>query len=118
MSNLGFPFGNYYFCHPLNVTIWYDMILHTLHDDKKWIHLTFFVTLIWNSHNTYKLAFDGYFLHPSCGSTFQSIWGQTCWHEDSHAFWYSKWCLHWISQLESWLQFHWILSGLLQHFYH
>jgi solute carrier family 35 protein E3 len=21
MSNLGFPFGNYYFCHPLNVTI-------------------------------------------------------------------------------------------------
>jgi hypothetical protein len=26
MSNLGFPFGNYYFCHPLNVTIWYDII--------------------------------------------------------------------------------------------
>jgi hypothetical protein len=25
MSNLGFPFGNYYFCHPLNVTI-YDII--------------------------------------------------------------------------------------------
>lgn len=72
-----------------------------------------FVSLIWCSYNTYKLAFDGYFLHPPCCSTLQSVWGQTCWHENSYAFWYSKWCVYWISQLESWFQFNWILSGLL-----
>lgn len=66
-----------------------------------------------SSHNTNKLAYDGYVLHTLCCSTPRFLWGQIHWHQNCDALWHSQWRLHWTSQPQPWFQFHWILSGFI-----